>query len=188
MKILAPDRIGLFAMMSGILLLSGADIVRADIHTYRDTAIDEFVITGVHGYDILERRMEKELSQWIDDLRRSFETYLARPAELDRVVTEIERSLKESGRRAPAAFARETSVSVAQSGERGLRIDLSCTDRPALLYDVTKRLASLDCDVRGAVIDTTGWYVRDRFEAEARGPVDAARVQRLEAELRAAAT
>ncbi len=187
-KILAPDRIGLFAIMSGILLLSGADIVRADIHTYRDTAIDEFVITGVHGYDILERRMEKELSQWIDDLRRSFETYLAQPAELDRVVTEIERSLKEPGRRPPAAFARETRVSVARGGERGLRIDLSCTDRPALLYDVTKRIASLDCDVRGAVIDTTGWYVRDRFEAEARGPVDAARVQLIEAELRAAAT
>jgi UTP:GlnB (protein PII) uridylyltransferase len=187
-KILARDRIGLFASLSGILLVNGADIVRADIHTFCDTAIDEFVITAVHGYDILERRMEKELSAWIDDLRRSFEAYLAQPAELERLVTEIEINMRKSGRRVPEAFHRPTEVSVSRIGERRLRIDLTCTDRPALLHDVARLLASMGCDVRAAVIDTTGWYVMDRFEAEAREPTGPDAADRLQAAIRAAVT
>jgi [protein-PII] uridylyltransferase len=186
-KAMAPDRIGLFSIFSGILLLSGADIVRADIHTHRAIAVDEFVVTGVHGYDILEQRMEKELSAWVDDLSRAFETWLPDPAGLDRVVADIEMGMKAQLQGPPAAFRRETSIAITPTGGRGLRIELSCTDRPALLYEVTRRIAALGIDVRSAVIDTTGWNVRDRFDAAAREEPDPTLFRRLEDELWTAA-
>jgi [protein-PII] uridylyltransferase len=186
-KAMAPDRIGLFSIFSGILLLSGADIVRADIHTHQGIAVDEFVVTGVHGYDILEQRMEKELSAWVDDLSRAFETWLPDPAGLDRVVADIERGMKAQLQGPPAAFRRETSIAITPTGGRGLRIELSCTDRPALLYEVTRRIAALGIDVRSAVIDTTGWNVRDRFDAAAREEPDPTLFRRLEDELWTAA-
>jgi [protein-PII] uridylyltransferase len=99
-KVMAPDRTGIFSVMCGILLLNGADIVRAGIHTCRGVAIDEFIITAVHGFDFLEKRMEQELTSWVDDLRRSFERYLADPAGLDRLLVEIERRIR-AGERAP---------------------------------------------------------------------------------------
>jgi UTP:GlnB (protein PII) uridylyltransferase len=78
-------------------------------------------------------------------------------------------------------------VAVTPTGGRGLTVDVACTDRPALLYDIAKRLASLGIDVRQAVIDTTGWYVQDSFEGEVSGPADAEALERLREEVLTAA-
>jgi len=86
-----PGRIGLFSLLSGILLANGADIVRARIHTFDGIAIDEFIVADVHGNEILEQKMEKELSIWIADLRASFERYWRAPAIWTAFISEIGR-------------------------------------------------------------------------------------------------
>ena len=182
-KIIAADRIGLFSLLSGILLANGADIVRARIHTWHGTAIDEFIITDVHGNEILEQKMEKELSIWVEDLRASFERYWAHPEDLDVLIAGIERRT----RPVEAAFARDARVTVVRTGPAGLRIEVSCTDRPALLYDLTHRMASFGLDVRSAAVDTTGWDVHDSFDAEARDELDDAGLLRIREDLAAAA-
>ncbi len=181
-KVIAADRVGLFSLLSGILLANGADIVRARIHTYRGTAIDEFIVTDVHGNEILEQKMEKELSMWIEDLRASFERYWVHPEELDRLIAGIERRT----RPVDAAFARGVRVAVERRGA-SLRIDVACTDRPALLYDLTHRMASLGLNVHSAAVDTTGWDVHDSFDTEAQAELDDAAVERVRAELAALA-
>ena len=180
-KIVARDRIGLFSLLSGILLANGANIVRARIHTFRGIAIDEFIIADVHGNEILEQKMEKELSIWIKDLRASFERYWASPADLDRLIPDIERRT----RRVDAAFVGDTRISLDRAGPARLRIEVACTDRTALLYDLAHRMASLGLDVRSATVDTTGWYVHDSFDAETSAEVDDAGLERLRQELAA---
>ena len=183
-KVLAEDRRGLFSLLCGLLLVNGADIVKATIHTYENVAIDEFVITGVHGNDMLEERMEKELSFWMEDLDKSFRRYLFDPEALDKIITGIERDLKD----VHAAFRRETVVTVKRAAGAGFHIDLACTDRPALLYDVTHCLSLLGFDIRGAYVDTTGWYVRDGFEVESRGELFGEIAEALPERIKAAAS
>jgi len=155
----APDRRGLFSLLAGILLVNGADIVRASIRTRDGTAVDEFYVTEVHGHDLLERRMERELSSWTEELESSFQRYWRDPDALDRLVDELERGMKA----VHPAFRREPEVSARYEGEGSLFVEISCTDRPALLYDLTHRMAELGLDVRSAAVDTTGWYVHDGF-------------------------
>ncbi len=63
-KFFIKDKIGLFSLLTGILFINGADIIRADIHTYRGIALDEFYINRIFGLDFSMLSMNEQLRIW----------------------------------------------------------------------------------------------------------------------------
>lgn len=179
-KVIARDAIGLFAQIAGILLVAGADIVRADIHTRDGVAIDEFVVTEVHGNDLLASAMEKELALWVSELDAALRSSLGRPGRLHEQVTR----LKASSRPAPAALAAEARVRARAEGG-AYAVDISCTDRPALLYDIAHFLSMSGLDIVSASIDTRGWLAEDSISFRSARELGREALDHVEAELAA---
>ena len=180
-KILAPDEPGLFASLAGILLANGADIVSADIHSLDGVAVDEFRVTEVFGNDLLADTMAKELSLWTEELDRSLRHYLVRPKELALCVF----GLEQGAGKTPEVFKAPAKVAWAREGE-GLRVDLSCTDRPALLYDLARHLSISGFGISAATIETRGFRVHDCFHVASKTRRDDGELDRLILELAAA--
>ena len=179
-RIVAPDEPGLFASLAGILLANGADIVSADIHSLDGVAIDEFRITEVFGNDLLARAMERELSLWTKELERSLRHYLVHTGELALCVFGLERG----SRKVPQVFRAPAKVQWARE-EGGLRFEISCTDRPALLYDLAHSLSLSGFDTRAASIETRGFRVHDCFHVAPRASVLDAALDAFASELAA---
>lgn len=177
-RIIAPDEPGLFASLTGILLANGADIVSADIHTLDGVAIDEFRVTEVFGNDLLASAMARELSLWTAELDRSLRHYLVRPNELALHVYGLEGASKKP----PAVFRAPARVEWTREGE-GFRFDISCGDRPALLYDLAHRLSMAGFDTKAACIETRGFRVHDSFHVASRTPMEAAALDAFSADL-----
>jgi [protein-PII] uridylyltransferase len=161
-KISAPDQKGLFSIFCGVLLINGADIVRARIETFEGTAIDEFIITGIFGEDFSKHRMRDELLLWEKDLIKSLPYYLENPKKLDEKIQELKISIKKTN----DAFKRQTVVEYKQLPDNRSTFEISCTDRPALLYNIAHYFAQNGLSIQKAVIDTAGWYVHDLFEVK----------------------
>ncbi|HUX37023.1 MAG TPA: hypothetical protein VMV44_03905 [Rectinemataceae bacterium] len=188
-KILAPDEPGLFASLAGILLANGADIVSADIHGLEGVAVDEFRVTEVFGNDLLADSMAMELSLWTEELGRSLRHYIERPKELALCVF----GLEQGAGKTPEVFKAPAKVAWAREGEgkgegegEGLRIDLSCTDRPALLYDLAHHLSLAGFGIRAATIETRGFRVHDCFHLVAKTRREDAELDRMALDLAAA--
>lgn len=159
-KFFAPDRIGLFSFLCGILFLNGSDIAKAGIFTYRHTALDEFTITRVFGSEFTDKSKKEQLRIWKEDLEKLYQTYLSDKTGLETRIREFKKNI----RRLDKVFAIEREVAFKKNGKDGhFLLEISCTDRPALLYDVSRYLSENDADIASAVIDTSGWYVKDLF-------------------------
>ena len=177
-RIIAPDEPGLFASLAGILLANGADIVSADIHTLEGVAIDEFRVTEVFGNDLLAAAMARELSLWVAELDRSLRHYLFHPNELALHVYGLEGASKKP----PAVFRAPARVEWTREG-KGLRFDISCGDRPALLYDLAHRLSMAGFDTKAACVETRGFRVHDSFHVESKAPMEGAALDAFSADL-----
>ncbi len=160
-KFFAADKIGLFSLLSGILFLNGADVVRADIHTFENTALDEFYIIRLFGLDFTEHSMKEELRIWKENLDKLFMEYKDDYNKLSKVIYEFKKKLKPVN----SIFHRKTEIIIDGTTGNFYKFDISCTDRPALLYDITSFLAQNNIEISNAIIDTAGWYVKDVFEA-----------------------
>lgn len=158
-KLSCPDRNGLFSTLAGILTLCGADIVKASLYTWNGRALDDFIITGIHGTQFTEHSMKNELKSWIEDLENRLAELLDQPEKLDRMITSVRRRIPPI----PAEFRQESKVSLRYPADGTGELELSGTDRPALLFDISHLLARKEIAIVSAVIDTSGWYVNDRF-------------------------
>ena len=76
--------------------------------------------------------------------------------DIDEIKTRINRLQK--------YFAIESSVKLIKKDEQAYRIEIAGPDRPSLLYDLTKNLASQDIQIKNAFINTIGWYINDSFD------------------------
>ncbi len=173
-KFYAADRPGLFALLAGILSLNGATIARADIHTWRGKALDEFFITRLFESDAGELSDAADVSRWEAALRRDYEAFRD---DLPGLSGRLE-SLKQATRGLGARFTHPAGVSVIPRGGDGgpseasapdrkaspARIEVAGRDRPALLFDIAWALAREGVDVLSAFIDTSGWYAQDVLE------------------------
>ncbi len=177
-KVFAPDEVGLFATLAGILLVNGADIVRADIHTLDGIAIDEFTVTEVFGNDYLAEAMSRELSLWIEDLQRSLRHYITRQGELAVGVLGLEKNTKP----VPQVFRRKARVGYSREGEFH-RFEIACTDRPALLYDLAHRLSIARLSIRSATVETTGWQAHDSFVVACASTLDERMLESIRSDL-----
>ena len=156
--VIAKDRIGLFAAISGAIAASGGNVLEAKIFTTNDgLALDVFLIQGAdglpvedkHGLGRLRRAVHKAVAQGVSE-----KTTVPRPA------------LKSRER----VFEVETMVSFDHTAsETYTVIEVNSRDRVGLLSAIASGFVDLRLSVGSAHISTFGeaavdvFYVRDRF-------------------------
>ena len=158
-KIFAPDRLGLFANLSGILALNGANIAKANIFTYRSTAFDVFYVTDVFGSQLATPSMQSELTQWIERVKETVQKHISDDAGLAERIENFKRKIDPL----PSFFKSESKATCIELSNGDYRISVSGPDRPALLYEICTYFAQNRIAIRNAYIDTIGWLIRDEF-------------------------
>jgi [protein-PII] uridylyltransferase len=167
-KIFSPDELGLFGRLAGILLLNGANIVKANIYTYEKIAMDFFYVTEIFGANLSLEEMRNELDHWIERLNASIADYLPDPEKLNNRIV----GLKEKIKGVPAVFKRKAEVTISGKRKGHYLITVSGSDRPALLYDLCRYLSTNRINITNALIDTIGWHIRDEFTVVSEGLTD----------------
>jgi [protein-PII] uridylyltransferase len=176
--VVARDRAGLLAAVTGVLALRGLDVRSADVAGEDGFAVEIFVVEPSRGRWPDWQRVGDE----VDAALRGTLPLDERLAEQDRLYE----------RRRPAkAEPTATSVTVDNDASAASTvIEVRASDRAGLLHDVTRALFGLDLDVTTARVSTLGdevvdaFYVRDRTEG---GKLtDAARLGAVEAAVRQA--
>jgi len=161
-KIFAWDRPGLFALLAGVLALNGATIVRADIHTRRGRALDEFAVTHIFASDSGSVSEAEDGERWRAGLLKDLYTY---QHDLDRLSASLA-VLRHKTRVLGAHFSYPPRVAVLSRRPDGALLEISGHDRPALLFDLAWAMAQAEVVINSAFIDTTGWLVHDVFDVQ----------------------
>jgi [protein-PII] uridylyltransferase len=153
------DQKALFSKLAGAMALAGANIIGAKIFTLKnDMAIDIFSVQDAAG-DVFDRpdRLAK-MSVYIEQVLSG---------ELDLAEAFAERQKAEKTRR---AYASEGQVFIENAASNvHTLIEITGTDRPGLLYQVTNAMAEFGLSITSAHISTFGaqisdvFYVKDNF-------------------------
>jgi [protein-PII] uridylyltransferase len=155
-SVVARDRPGLLAAVTGVLALRGLDVRSADVVGEDGFAVEIFVVEPSRG-----RWPDwQQVGDEIDAVLRGTLPLAERLAEQDRLY----------GRRRPAtAHPAESSVAVDNGASAtSTVIEIRAPDRAGLLHDVTTALFGQGLDVTTARVSTLGedvvdaFYVRDR--------------------------
>ena len=152
--IVALDRPGLFANISGVLALNSINILSADIYTWRDgTAVDVIRTTNpLDGLFILEK--------W-DKIKEDLKNVLAGRLSLESSIG------NEGTPRSPTGLKKlsqkPTVVVDNESSNFFTIIEVYCHDHVVLLYRITHTLFALGLDIHSARIATKVDQVVDVF-------------------------
>jgi len=160
--LVAADRTGLLAMVSGVLALSNISIVEARLATRDDgVVVDRLqVIDSLKSGPIDGDRWPKVMANLRSALRDEFE--------LEEQLTSKHRHYRS---RVDASFSPE--VKIITGADHGThRLELRGADRVGLLHDVSRALHDLDIDVHFAKIDTQGGRVVDTFHVRLTEAID----------------
>ncbi len=144
------DRPGILSIVSGVLALHDITVLDARVTTRADrVALDTFFVADGTGADrIRGRRWER--------VQRDLDRALA--GDLD-----VEQALPD---KAPGTID-DATVSVTVHGDPGQSIiEVRCTDRIALLHDLSRAIFDLGLSVTLAKVDTRGDRVVDVFYVE----------------------
>ena len=150
---IARDRPGLFAILSGALAVSGINIIGAQAFTRLDgIAIEVFQVVGA-----LDRVFDDERWAKVESTCRDA---LAGTIDLDAELAERRRAYarESKGKREPTRVEIDNETS-----DFATVIEVHATDRVGLLYDITKALADFGLDIQVARIATYGHDVVDAF-------------------------
>ncbi len=172
------DHPGIFARMAGALALSGANVVDARTYTSKDGyATDVFWVQDADGHPYEATR-----------LPRLRETIL-RTLKGELVAREAFRS-RDKVKKREREFRFPTHITFDNEGsEIYTIIEVDTRDRPGLLFDLTRTMASANIYIASAVIATFGaqvvdsFYVKDMFGLKIHSK---SRQESLEKRLRAA--
>jgi len=156
--VIAPDRAGLFAALTGAIASSGGNVLEAKIFTTNDgLALDVFLVQGPNGLPIEDK-------QGLGRLRTKV---LAAAVQDEGEGSAVPRPMLKSRER---VFEVESMVSFDHAGsETYTIIEVNGRDRVGLLSDIAQGFADLRLSVGSAHISTFGesavdvFYVRDRF-------------------------
>ena len=172
--IYAPDREGLFVILTSGFDRLNLSIMEARIHTTRrGSALDTFVVLDHSGQVISE-------PQQLAQLRQAMRAHLLEPKPgRDLRAAPLSRPLRH--------FPIETRVTFASSPTRALTImEVTAQDRPGLLYQVALALQHCGINLVAAKVSTYGERAEDIFfiSTRDRRPVtDEARLKCLETEI-----
>jgi [protein-PII] uridylyltransferase len=160
--LVAADRTGLLAIVSGVLALSNISIVEARLATRGDgVVVDRLqVVDSLKSGPIDGDRWPKVMA----NLRRALRGHL----ELDEQLASKHMHYRS---RVDATFAPE--IKIITGADHGThRLELRGPDRVGLLHDVSRVLHDLDIDVHFAKIDTQGGRVVDTFHVHLPDTID----------------
>ena len=156
--VVAPDRTGLFAAVTGALALNGLNVRRATaVEGIPGMALEIFDVERTFDRPVDWERIEHEVIDGIsgttplsDRLRKRDDTY-------------------SRNRRPASAYPTNNYVKIDNTAsERASIIEVRTNDRLGLLHHITTALAASGIDVVSALVDTLGhevidtFYVRDR--------------------------
>ncbi len=151
--VVAPDRTGLFAAVTGALALSGCNVHRATaVEGIPGMALEIFDIEQSFNRSVDWKRVEQEVVNAVsgaipltDRLRQRDDTY-------------------SKGRRPASAYPTQTTVKIDNNAsDRATVIEVRAIDRLGLLHHMTTAFATAGLDVVSALVDTLGHEVIDTF-------------------------
>lgn len=146
------DRPGLLSITTGVLLAAGRNILGAQAYTSREgLALDIYELSPIAGGGP-ERALERERLE--GSLQRVLEGRRDLAAMLDRLRSPLPRVFR--SRPPSVRFSNEDS-------EFCTVIDVSATDRPGLLHDVTRVLSGCGLDIIASRVSTRASRVTDAF-------------------------
>jgi [protein-PII] uridylyltransferase len=179
--VVAKDRPGLLATVTGVFALHGLDVRSADVTGEGDFAVELFVVEPSRGrwpdWKLVADEIDATLRGTLPLEQRLADQALAYAGD----------------RRATSARPIPTEVKVVEGAStESTVIEIRATDAVGLLYRITSALFALDLDVVAARVSTFGhevvdaFYVRDRSSGGKIG--DPGRIRRLEEDARRAIT
>jgi [protein-PII] uridylyltransferase len=153
LTIMAPDHPRLLSIIAGACFSTGANIVDAQIDTTTDGfALDTIFIGRELPNNEDERRRGERISQLIKTTLRGEE----------RLPEPVAKKSAVKGRMKAFKVASEVLVNNALSDDYTV-LEISGLDRPGLLYDLTRSIATLNLNIGSAHISTFGEKVVDVF-------------------------
>ncbi len=146
------DHPGIFARIAGALALVGANVVDARSYTTKDGYVtDAFWIQDAEGHPFESSRLQR-LTQMIHKTLKG------------EVVARDALKSRDKIKKRERAFNVPTHITFDNEGsEIYTIIEVDTRDRPGLLYDLTRTLASANVYIANAVIATYGEQVVDTF-------------------------
>lgn len=153
LTIMAPDHPRFLSIIAGACFSTGANIVDAQIDTTTDGfALDTIFIGRELPADDDERRRGDRIARLIETTLRGEE----------RLPEPISKKSSVKGRMKAFKVATEVLVNNSLSDDYTV-LEISGLDRPGLLYDLTRSIATLNLNIGSAHISTFGEKVVDVF-------------------------
>jgi [protein-PII] uridylyltransferase len=172
--VLAADRPGLLATMCGILRAAGRDILGAQIYTTRDgLALEIYELSplpgGLDEEEAARARLERRLRQVLTGNR-----------DIESIAAAIVPRVPDVVRTRPP----EVRISNEDSDFYTI-LDVTATDRPGILFDITRVLSDLGLDIVASRVATRAARVTDSFYVTDEGHklLDEARIREVEGRL-----
>ena len=134
-EVIAPDRVGLFADTAGLLAAHGLSVRRARLATVDGLAVDRWHVESPTGARADAEAIERSMLRLLSGDRRGLTPLTRRPP-----------------RSHPSPVTR--ALLVPNASEDSTVLELRATDRPGLLHDVGRCLASAKVSVRSAHVAT----------------------------------
>ena len=145
----APDRVGLLALVAGVLSLNRLNVLAARVTTVGDRAVQEWTVRPAFGDP-------PSIEQLADDVRRA----------VDGTYDVAQRLAKRDADYAvaPPGGYPDPQVVVTGGGSRGTTVvEVRAHDAPGLLHRVTTAVAAADASIVSAKVSTLGADAIDVF-------------------------
>ena len=144
----APDRIGLLALVAGVLSLNRLNVLAARVTTVDDRAVQQWTVRPNFGEP-------PSIEQLSDNIRRAVEgTY------------DVADRLKKRDadyQRMPRASYPQPFVSITNGSSTSTVVEVRAHDEPGLLYRLARAVAAADATIIGAKVSTLGSDAVDVF-------------------------
>ena len=145
----APDRVGLLALVAGVLSLNRLNVLAARVTTVGGRAVQEWTVRPEFG----DPPSSEQLG---DDVRRAIEGTYDVAGRLERREADYTRP--------PHGGYPEPQVIVHPLGSRGMTVvEVRAHDAPGLLFRVARAVAAADASIAGAKVSTLGADAVDVF-------------------------
>jgi [protein-PII] uridylyltransferase len=151
LTVVAPDRLGLFSEVTGVLALHGVGVLDAAVTTRDGVALEVLQVESSFGPTVSWDKV-------VADLERMLDGQLALQERL------AERARVYGARRSRGPIQEAPRVLVDNSASRAATVvEVHAPDSIGVLYRITRRLAELGLDISSAKVQTLGERVIDAF-------------------------
>ncbi len=152
LKIVAPDKPGLFSLVTGTLALVGTDIVAAKVGSSGSKALESLLLQPPEARPTDWNRFKKELQKSFDD-----------PASLHQRLQDKAKNYSRSRRKSGVQLVPPRVVIAPDASSRATVVEVWAPNRIGLLHDITAVMAELSLSIAHAKVSTLGDDVVDSF-------------------------